>query len=368
MAKRFNFYQSFANFLTERNNVSNEIVVINTSANNFPKGCLYCKGRLISKPQIPFAGIVEKVYQEVSISATSITNTNLYFLQDKNCFGIGDVTYATDNTDKLSFKFHGQYLFTANQIANVENYGLKYISTGTSNQFKLIPNEDFEYYIYNRPSLTYRIVGNPDEYFCKLHTDYQIKSGDYLLKDGTILPLEQYNSSFKNMLLGIVINPQYRSFFPYPVVTSTNPFISTAFSEIYMNTLAKCVSTERNGRNVIEDIYKTATVYEYLNIEDISGLFPAVADGYNQSLCKMYIPTYYEIKDLYNSDNIKTALNNISGDSTTFDTIFRSVLTSTFVISADATPNYNYIVRHNRGRFIKYNSNNSTTFTFFGNY
>lgn len=368
MAKRFNIYQSFANFLSERNNVSNEIAVVNTFANNFPKGALYCKGRLISKPQIPFAGVVEEVYQEASTSATSITNTNLYFLQDKNCFGIGNVTYANNNPDKLSFNFYGQYIFKENQIADVENYGLKYISTGEPNQFKLIPNEDFEYYVYNRPSLTYRVVGNPDEYFCKLHTDYQIKSGDYLLKDGTILPLEQYNNTFKDRVLGIVINPQYRSFLPYPVVTSTSPFMTNAFSEIYMNTLAKCVATERNGKNVIEDIYKTATAYEHLTLEDINGLFPAVGNGYNQSLCKMYIPTFYEIKDLYSDKNIKTALNNITGSNFAFSTIFMPIPTSTFVISVDTIPDYNYIVRHNNGVFIKISSNTSIKFTFFGNY
>ena len=171
MAKRFNVYGTFSNFLSERNLVADELAVVNTAANDFPKGALFCKGRLISKPQIPFAGVIENVYQEVAVQTTTITNTNLYFLQDKNCFGIGDGTYATSNTDKLSFKFHGQYLFNRNQVTNATAYGLKYVQDTGSNQYKLIPNEDFEYYIYNRPGLTYRIVGNPDNHFCKLHTD-----------------------------------------------------------------------------------------------------------------------------------------------------------------------------------------------------
>ena len=196
MAKRFNVYRTFSNFLSERNLVADELAVVNTAANDFPKGALFCKGRLISKPQIPFAGVIENILQEVAVQNTTITNTNLYFLQDKNCFGIGDTTYATNNTDKLSFKFHGQYLFSRNQVTNATAYGLKYVQDTGSNQYKLIPNEDFEYYIYNRPGLTYRIVGNPDNYFCKLHTDYNLKTGDYLLKDGTILPLEYYNNNF----------------------------------------------------------------------------------------------------------------------------------------------------------------------------
>lgn len=110
MAKRFNVYRTFSNFLSERNLVANELAVVNTAANDFLKGALFCKGRFISKPQIPFAGVIENVYQEVIVQTTTITNTNLYFLQDKNCFGIGDSTYATSNPDKLSFKFHGQYI------------------------------------------------------------------------------------------------------------------------------------------------------------------------------------------------------------------------------------------------------------------
>lgn len=195
--------------------MANELAVVNTAANDFPKGALFCKGRLISKPQIPFAGVIENILQEVVVQNTTITNTNLYFLQDKNCFGIGDGTYNTNNTDKLSFKFHGQYVFNRNQVTNATAYGLKYVQDTGSNQYKLIPNEDFEYYIYNRPGLTYRIVGNPDNHFCKLHTDYNLKTGDYLLKDGTILPLEHYNNNFNSMILGIVVNTEYRSFFTF---------------------------------------------------------------------------------------------------------------------------------------------------------
>lgn len=218
MAKRFNVYRTFSNFLSERNLVADELAVVNTAANDFPKGALFCKGRLISKPQIPFAGVIENVYRKVAVQTTTITNTNLYFLQDENCFGIGDITYATSNADKLSFKFHGQYLFNRNQVTNATAYGLKYVQDTGSNQYKLIPNEDFEYYIYNRPGLTYRIVGNPDNHFCKLHTDYNLKTGDYLLKDGTILPLEYYNTAFNSMILGIVANPEYRSFLPFPII------------------------------------------------------------------------------------------------------------------------------------------------------
>lgn len=79
MPKRFNVYGTFSNFLKERSLIADELAVVNTAANDFPKGALYCKGRFITKPQIPFAGVIENVYQEVAVQTTTITNTNLYF-------------------------------------------------------------------------------------------------------------------------------------------------------------------------------------------------------------------------------------------------------------------------------------------------
>lgn len=58
------------------------IAVVNTAGNStFPKRALCCRGRFISKPQIPFAGVIENIYQEVAVhtDTTTITNTNLYF-------------------------------------------------------------------------------------------------------------------------------------------------------------------------------------------------------------------------------------------------------------------------------------------------
>ena len=231
--------------------MADELAVVTTAANDFPKGALFCKGRLISKPQIPFAGVIENIAQEMAVQNTTITNTNLYFLQDKNCFGIGDTTYATYNTDKLSFKFHGQYLFSRNQVTNATAYGLKYVQDTGSNQYKLIPNEDFEYYIYNRPELTYRIVGNPDNHFCKLHTDYNLKTGDYLLKDGTILPFEHYNKNFNSMILGIVANTEYRSFLPFPIIGYNGIYIQIeSFDQTIINDLARSSINEHNGSNI----------------------------------------------------------------------------------------------------------------------
>ena len=368
MAKRFNVYRTFSNFLSERNLVSDELAVVTTAANDFPKGALFCKGRLISKPQIPFAGVIENVYQEVSAQTTTITNTNLYFLQDKNCFGIGDATYAAANTDKLSFKFHGQYLFNRNQVTNATAYGLKYVQDTGSNQYKLIPNEDFEYYIYNRPGLTYRIVGNPDNHFCKLHTDYNLKTGDYLLKDGTILPLEYHNSRFNSMILGIVANTEYRSFLPFPIIGYNGIYIQIEyFDQTIINDLARSSINEHNGSNTFMSILRYMTIDRLTPISRFRATFPSIYNGYSQPLCKMYIPTVFEYMKMVTNLKFVESINNI--DPSAIDAILSGQSFSTFANLEIANDNKNYI------NIIKKGSTFSTTlinamsdFFFLGNY
>nr|UWI05066.1 MAG: hypothetical protein [Bacteriophage sp.] len=368
MAKRFNLYQTFTKFLTERNNVSNEIAVVNTFANNFPKGGLYCKGRLISKPQIPFAGVIEKIYQEVSVVTTTITNTNLYFLQNKNCFGIGDTTYATANTDTLSFKFHGQYLFNQGEVTNASNYGLSYIKDSKSNKFKLIPNEDFEYYVYNRPCLTYRIIGNPDEYFCKLHTDYKLKTGDYLLKDGTILPLEYYNTNFNNMILGIVLNTEYRSFLPFPIIGYNGIYINIdAFEQSLINDLAINSINEKNGYNILTSIIRYRSLDRIMPMARFRVIFPTVLAGYSQSLCKMYIPTAFECLEMFNSDEFVKSINNL--DYSAIDSMLTERGVSTFANIPIATDTKDYTNIFKIGNiFSTIPINTTSDFFFLGNY
>lgn len=368
MAKRFNVYGTFSNFLSERNLVANELAVVNTAANDFPKGALFCKGRLISKPQIPFAGVIENIIQEVAAQNTTITNTNLYFLQDKNCFGIGDGTYATNNTDKLSFKFHGQYLFNRNQVTNATAYGLKYVQDTGSNQYKLIPNEDFEYYIYNRPGLTYRIVGNPDNHFCKLHTDYNLKTGDYLLKDGTILPLEYYNNNFKSMILGIVVNTEYRSFLPFPIIGHSGIYIQLEiFDQTIINDLARSSISEHNGSNIFMSIVKYTIVDGIMPISRFRATFPSIHNGYKQSLCKMYIPTVFEYMKMASNLKFVESINNI--DSSAIDVISSGQSFSTFANLEIANSNKDYInIIKNGNTFSTSLINAMSNFFFLGNY
>lgn len=368
MAKRFNVYGTFSNFLSERNLVADELAVVNTAANDFPKGALFCKGRLISKPQIPFAGVIENVYQEVAVQTTTITNTNLYFLQDRNCFGIGDGTYVANNTDKLNFKFHGQYSFSRNQVSNATAYGLKYVQETGSNQYKLIPNEDFEYYIYNRPGLTYRIVGNPDNHFCKLHTDYNLKTGDYLLTDGTILPLEYYNTNFNPMILGIVVNTEYRSFLPFPVIGYNGIYIQIeSFDQTIINDLARSSINEHNGSNILMSISR------YMNIDRITPVsrfrvtFPSIYVGYKQSLCKMYIPTVFEYKKMVSDLKFVESINNL--DPSAIDAISSGQSFSTFANLEIANDNKDYInIIKNGSTFSTTLINATSDFFFLGNY
>lgn len=370
MAKRFNVYVTFSRFLSERNIVSEELAVVNTTANDFSKAGLFCRGRLISKPQIPFAGVIEDVYQKVDAQPTTITitDTNLYFLQDKNCFGIGDTTYAANNTDKLSFKFYGQYLFNRDQVTNATAYGLRYVHDTGSNKYRLIPDENFEYYIYNRPALTYRIVGNPDNRFCKLHTDYNLKIGDYLLKDGTILPLEYYNTTFNSMILGIVANPEYRSFLPFPIIGYNGIYIQIeSFDQTIINDLARSSINEHNGSNILRSISRYMDIDRITPVSRFRATFPSIFNGYNQSLCKMYIPTVFEYIKMVRNVKFVESINNL--DSSAIDAILSGQSFSTFANLEIANDNKDYIyIIKKESAFSRTLINAVSDFFFLGNY
>lgn len=370
MVKRFNFYTSFSNFLKERTLIIDQLAVLDTSTYNFYKVGLFCNGRLITKPQIPFAGVIENVYQVavVQTTTTTITDTNLYFLQDKNCFGIGDSSYVTSNTDKLSFKFHGQYLFNRDQVTNAAAYGLNYVHDIGSNQYKLIPNEDFEYYIYNRPVLTYRIVGNPDDHFCKLHTDYNLKTGDYLLKDGTILPLEYYNNNFNSMILGIVVNTEYRSFLPFPLIVYNGIYIQIEnFDQTIINDLARSTINEQNGMNIFMSISRYMNIDRLMPVSRFRVTFPSIYNGYNMPLCKMYIPTVFEYLKMVSDSKFVKSINNL--DSSAIHVISSGQSFSTFANLEIANDNKDYInIIKNGSIFSTSLINAMSDFFFLGNY
>lgn len=370
MVKRFNTYGTFSSFLRERTLVLDELAIVNTEANGFHKAALFCQGGFISKPQIPFAGVIENVYQEIAAqtTTTTITDTNLYFLQDKNCFGIGDTNCVGNNTDKLSFKFYGQYLFKRDQVTNATAYGLKYMYDAGSNKYKLIPEDDFEYYIHNRPGLTYRVVGNPDEYFCKLHTDYNLKTGDYLLEDGTILPLEYYNTSFNSMILGIVVNTEYRSFLPFPLLGYNGIYIQLeSFDQTIINDLARSSINEHNGSNIFMSILRYMTIDRVMPFSRFRATFPSIYEGYMQGLCKMYIPTVFEYIKMVSNLKFVESINNL--DSSAIDVISSGQSFSTFANPKIADDNKNYInIIKNGSTFSTSLINAMSDFFFLGNY
>lgn len=371
MVKRFNVYSTFSKFLSERTRIIDQLAVVNTSANyTFPSVALFCKGFLITKPQIPFAGVIENVYQEevVHTTTTTITDTNLYFLQDKNCFGIGDSTYATSNADKLSFKFHGQYLFDRDQVTNAAAYSLQYTRDTGSNKYKLIPSDNFEYYIYNRPGLTYRIVGSPDDHFCKLHTDYNPKIGDYLLTDGTILPLEYYNTNYNSMILGIIVNTEYRSFLPFPIISYNGIYIQIDnFDQTIINDLARSSINEHNGSNICMSILRYMSIDRIMSLSRFRVTFPSMFNGYNQSLCKMYIPTIFEYIKMVNNLKFVESINNL--DSSAINVISSGQSFSTFANLEIANDNKDYINIIKNGSPVSTSLINAMSdFFFLGNY
>lgn len=370
MVKRFNIYSTFSNFLRERTRVIDELAVVNTTANDFPKVALFCKGRLITKPQIPFAGVIENIYKEVVVqnNTITITNTNLYFLQDKNCFGIGYGTYAANNDDKLSFNFHGQHLFYRDQVTNATAYGLIHVQDTESNKYKLIPDEDFEYYIYNRPGLTYRIVGNPDNRFCKLHTDYNLKTGDYLLKDGTILPLEYYNTNFNSMILGIVVDTEYRSFLPFPIIGYNGMYIKVEnFDQTIINDLARSSINEHNGCNIRMSISRCMNIDRLIPAAFFRVTFPSIYNGYSQPLCKMYIPTVFEYIKMVNNLKFVESINNL--DPSAIDAILSGQSFSTFANLEIASDNKDYInIIKNGSSFSTSLIDDMSDFFYLGNY
>ena len=368
MAKRFNVYRNFSNFLSERNLVADELAVVNTAANDFPKGALFCKGLLMSKPQIPFAGIIENNFQHKPTKTNIISKNNLYFLRYANCFAIGDVTYATTNTDKLEFKLHGEYVFYKDLPPNAADYGLKYVKERTSDNYILIPNEDFEYYIYDRPALTYRVVGNPSNYFCDLHTDYNLKPGDYLLKDGTILPLKYYNDNFKSMILGVVVNPEYRSFLPFPIFTYNGKYIQTeSFDQTIINDLARNSINEHNGGNIFTSITRYMDIDGIMSVSRFAATFPSIFRGYKQSLCKMYIPTVFEYIEMINNSDFLSALLNL--DTSIISVIMSEVSFSTFANLEIANDNKDYInIIKGGNSFSRSLINDMSDFFFLGHY
>lgn len=369
MSKRFNVYGGFKSFYNEKSNICNDLALVNVQSNNFQKTALYCKDRLITKAQIPFAGVIEHIYQITNVNKNTISISTLYFLKDFNCFGIGTVSVATINSEVVNYNFQGQYIFDiASDVTNADYYGLTLVKRGNEG-YVLVPKEDFEYYVYNIPYVSYHIIGNPDEYCCNLETNYKIKAGDYLTNKGGILPLEAFNLRYSSIILGVIINPEFRSFIPFPVYSSDLIYINvTIVGKQFLNSLINSIYNERNGRYVRDAFLKLKDIDKTVTTVGFRIQFTAINMGNSQTLCQMYIPTCYEIADITKNSNITKALNNLGAN--TYTNIMNNICSCSFknLITTAASENYDTLNKFNGTTFEDAAASDVNTFIFFGNY
>ena len=55
---------------------------------------------------------------------------------------------------------------------------------------------------------------------------------------------------------------------------------------------------EHNGSNIFMSISRYMNIDRIMPVSRFRSTFPSIFNGYNQSLCKMYIPTVFEYKTL----------------------------------------------------------------------
>lgn len=98
------------------------------------------------------------------------------------------------------------------------------------------------------------------------------------------------------MILGIVVNTEYRSFLPFPIIGYNGIYIQfESFDQTIINDLARSSINEHNGSNIFMSISRYTTIDRIMNFSRFRATFPSIFKGYNQSLCKMYIPTVLNI-------------------------------------------------------------------------
>lgn len=105
----------------------------------------------------------------------------------------------------------------------------------------------------------------------------------------------------------------------------------------------------------------------FMSLPRFRETFPAIHHAYEQSLCKMYIPTVFEYIEMLSNLKFVESINNL--DSSAIDVILSGQSFSTFANLEIANDNKDYI------NIIKYGSTYSTSlinamsdFFFLGNY
>lgn len=189
-----------------------------------------------------------------------------------------------------------------------------------------------------------------------------------MLKDGTILPLEHYNNNFNSMILGIVVNTEYRSFLPFPIIAYNGIYIQfESFDQTIINDLARSSINEHNGSNIFMSIVRYMVIDRLTPIPRFRSTFPSIHNGYRQSLCKMYIPTVFEYIKMVSNLKFVESINNL--DSSAIDVISSGQSFSTFANLEIANNNKNYInIIKNGNSFSRTLINAMSDFFFLGNY
>lgn len=189
-----------------------------------------------------------------------------------------------------------------------------------------------------------------------------------MLKDGTILPLEHYNTAFNPMILGIVVNPEYRSFLPFPIIGYNGIYIQiNSFDQTIINDLARSTINEQNGMNIFMSILRYTHIDRIMPISRFRATFPSIYRGYNQSLCKMYIPTVFEYGKMVSNLKFVESINNL--DSSAIDAISSGQSFSTFANLEIASDNKDYIyIIKNGATYDTALINAISDFFFLGNY
>lgn len=170
------------------------------------------------------------------------------------------------------------------------------------------------------------------------------------------------------MILGIVVNTEYRSFLPFPIIGYNGIYIQIeSFDQTIINDLARSSINEHNGSNIFMSISRYMSIDRIMPVSRFRVTFPSIFNGYNQSLCKMYIPTVFEyIKMVTNSKFVKS-INNL--DSSAIDAISHGQCFSTFANLEIANDNKDYInIIKNGDTFSTSLINAMSDFFFLGNY
>ena len=170
------------------------------------------------------------------------------------------------------------------------------------------------------------------------------------------------------MILGIVVNTEYRSFLPFPIIGYNGIYIQFEnFDQSIINDLARSSINEHNGSNIFMSILRYIIIDRIIPFSRFGQTFPSIHNGYKQSLCKMYIPTVFEYMKMSSNLKFVESINNL--DSSAIYSISSGQSFSTFANLEIANDNKDYInIIKNGSTFSTSLINAMSDFFFLGNY